>query len=41
VLFYVNAPDAGVDVPGLPIDGVVTDSIEVMGPWLRASGRIS
>jgi glycerophosphoryl diester phosphodiesterase len=40
VFFYVNRPDEGAQALALPVDGVVTDRIEVIGPWLRASGRI-
>jgi glycerophosphoryl diester phosphodiesterase len=40
VFLYLNTPEEGPEVPQLPIDGVATDRIEVIGPWLRSVGRI-
>jgi glycerophosphoryl diester phosphodiesterase len=40
VFLYLNRPEAGAQALSLPIDGVVTDQIQVIGPWLRAAGRI-
>jgi glycerophosphoryl diester phosphodiesterase len=40
VFFYLNRPEEGRGLPELPINGVVTDRIEIIGPWLKASGRI-
>ena len=41
VFFYLNRPEEGREVLEIPVDGVVTDRIEIIGPWLKASGRIS
>jgi hypothetical protein len=41
VFFYMNRPEEGRESLELPVDGVVTDRIDIIGPWLKASGRIS
>ncbi len=37
----LDRPEGGAEILEMPIDGVVTDRIEVIGPWLKGSGRIS